>query len=516
MKAQPFTKIRSNLFRVTALDRTPLVVFEMANNHMGDVNHGRAIIHACYEVAKSYPFHFAFKFQLRHIPTFIHADYQKRKDIPYVKRFQETKITKPELSMLRQEAAKAGFITMCTPFDERSVDTVVDLEFDILKVASASSSDWPLLERIAKTELPIIVSTGGASLEGIDRVVSFLKHREKQFAIMHCVGEYPTASDHLQLNQITLLQSRYGDVVVGFSTHENPNDTLPVQMAFAKGARIFEKHVGLTTEKYALNAYSANPAQLKLWLDALMTAHDMCGVVGRRSPENKKEQEDITKFSRGVFAARKLPKGEVFTAADAYFAFPNAPGQLLARDMSKYFTYEAKKTIPKNAPIFASHVSGSNEREQIYSIMAQLRGLISKSNVPMPPSVEVEISHHYGLERFHEYGATLINVINRSYCKKLIVMLRGQVHPVQYHNKKEETFHVLYGRFTVFLDGKRLECKAGDIITIERGVKHSMTTTTGGIFEEVSSTHFTDDSFYEDTSISKNKHRKTYLSYWLD
>ncbi len=516
MKNQAFAKIRSSLFRVTAFDRTPLVVLEMANNHMGDVAHGKAIIRACYDVAKQYPFYFAFKFQMRHIPTFIHADYQKRDDIPYVKRFHETKLSKHEFAQLKKEASKLGFVTICTPFDERSVDAVEELKFDILKIASASAADWPLLERVAKTDLPLIVSVGGSSLEDIDRIVSFFKHRDKQFALMHCVAEYPTPLHHLQLNQINLFQSRYSDIVVGFSTHENPDDTLPVQLAYAKGARIFEKHVGLPTETYSLNAYSATPTQLAAWLDALMVAHEISGVHGRRSPLNKKEQDDLALFSRGVFAARKLPKGETFTAADTYLAFPNIPGQLLARHMSKYFTYEAKRTIPKHAPIAASDVSGFNTREPIYSIMAQLRNLISKSNVPMPPHVEVEISHHYGLERFHEYGATLINVINRSYCKKLIVMLRGQTHPVQYHKKKEETFHVLYGRFTVFLDGKRLECKAGDVVTIERGVKHSMTTTTGGVFEEISSTHFSDDSYYDDPAIVKNTKRKTYLSYWLD
>ena len=81
------------------------------------------------------------------------------------------------------------------------------LDFDIIKIASCSFTDWPLLERVGKSNLPIITSTAAATAEEIDQVVSFFSHRQKKFAVMHCVGEYPCLREHLELNQISYLQS---------------------------------------------------------------------------------------------------------------------------------------------------------------------------------------------------------------------------------------------------------------------------------------------------------------------
>ena len=128
----------------------------------------------------------------------------------------------------------------------------------------------------------------------------------------------------------------------------------------------------------------------------------------------------------------------------------------------------------------------------------------------------MEISHHYGIDKFEEYGVVSITVVNREYCKKLLIVFPGQKHPEQYHKEKEETFHVLYGDLDLELNGKWQTLKAGDVVTIERGIRHSFKSNKGVIIEEISSNHSVDDSFYTDNSISKNLNRKTFLNYWLN
>ncbi len=129
---------------------------------------------------------------------------------------------------------------MATAFDEPSVDLIEEMNFDIIKIASCSSTDWPLLNKIVETNKPIIISTAGVKLKDVDNIVSFLQHREKDFALMHCVGEYPTGEENLQLNQIDLFKNRYKNITVGFSTHENPNNYDTGAIAVAKGATILE------------------------------------------------------------------------------------------------------------------------------------------------------------------------------------------------------------------------------------------------------------------------------------
>jgi N-acetylneuraminate synthase len=109
----------------------------------------------------------------------------------------------------------------------------------------------------------------------------------------------------------------------------------------------------------------------------------------------------------------------------------------------------------------------------------------------------------------------MITVVNREYCKKILVMLPGQSHPEQFHEKKEETFHVLHGSVKVALDGEEKTYGPGESIHVDRGVRHKMCTVTGTVFEEISSTHYKDDSFYVDPAISRNRDRKTYLTYAL-
>ena len=216
-----------------------LFVLEMANNHMGDLAHGLEVIRKFGIVCKAFPeFNFAFKLQYRNLDTFIHPALKGNTDIKYIKRFEETKLNRTDFDLLVSEMRANGFLTMATPFDEDSIGVIVDQKLDIVKVASCSFNDWPLLERIVETNLPIIASTAGATIEDIDRVVSFFQHRKKSFAIMHCVGEYPTADEKLHASQIDFLKKRYPEVKIGFSTHENPDNNDVIKIAIAKGAEL--------------------------------------------------------------------------------------------------------------------------------------------------------------------------------------------------------------------------------------------------------------------------------------
>lgn len=499
-----------------ALFTQPLFILEMANNHMGDLAHGVALIRAFAEVCKPFPFQFAFKLQYRDLDTFVHPAMRGRDDVKYIKRFSETRLTRAQFDTLVTEIRANGFLCLSTPFDEPSVDVIEAQGLDAIKIASCSMGDWPLLERVAQTRHPLIVSTAGATLEEIDRLVSFLTHREKNFAILHCVGEYPTPDAHIHLSQIDFLQRRYPGVRVGFSTHEDPDSTDIVQMALAKGARVFEKHVGLPTAQYPLNAYSASPQQVQRWLQAAQRALLLCGEGAQRLPENPTERDSLRSLQRGVFARRPIAAGETVRAEDVYFAFPPQDGQYTANDWSKYATFTAQSAIAADAALAPTNASRRDMRAKVWEIVQRVRAQLAASHVVVPARVDLEISHHYGLERFDEAGLCMLTVVNRSYCKKLLMLLPGQHHPEQHHRQKEETFHVLHGEMTLTLNGEECPCRPGDVVTIEPGVRHAFYSAGGVIIEELSSTHLSDDSFYTDEAINANRDRKTLLSYWMD
>jgi sialic acid synthase SpsE/quercetin dioxygenase-like cupin family protein len=497
----------------------PFFILDLANNHMGNITHGLEIIHRAYEICKEFEndFVFGLKFQYRDIDSsFIHPDFKHRMDIKYVKRFSETKLTEDEFQLMKDEVKRLGFVSICTPFDERSVDLVEKQNFEIIKIASCSFNDWPLLERVAKTDKPLIASTAGATFEEIDPVVSFLEHRDKKSAIMHCVGEYPTKKETLQLNQIDLLKKRYPSMIVGFSTHEEPENIDSIKIAVAKGAKIFERHIDVESDNYKINAYSSTPTQLKMWLNSARDAYSMCGIKDSRHISSEKEKNDLRTFKRGVFAKTNLKKGDLVTAGNVFYAFPCNETQLVANDIAKYIKYTLEKDVLMNSPIEPKELDIKNTRRDVLKIVKQLKDIVIESNIALPPKVELELSHHYGVERYIESGAAILNCINREYCKKLLVLLPGQKHPLHYHLKKEETFHVLHGSMNVTLNGKEKTLKKGDMQTVERGVEHDFSSKSGCIFEEISTTHYKDDSFYKDEAILKNPNRKTNMTVWSD
>ena len=134
-------------------DDKKLVVLEVANNHQGDVEHALKLIDNYHQVINKYTayFNFAFKFQFRNLETFIHKNFIDS-DIKYVRRFLDTELKNSEWNQIIKSVNQYGYINMCTPFDEVSVDNIVNSGFEILKIASASLDDWPLIEKIGDIE----------------------------------------------------------------------------------------------------------------------------------------------------------------------------------------------------------------------------------------------------------------------------------------------------------------------------------------------------------------------------
>src|SRR6266853_5280353 len=225
-----------------------LFVLEVANNHLGDLQRGLKIIGNYAQVVRFNNVRAAIKLQLRDVDSFIHRDFRYRDDIRYIKKTLDTRLQPEDFARLVQAIREASCIPMATPFDESSVDFCCELGISILKLASSDCADWVLIEKMAKTKKPVIVSTGGSSLKDLDDLVTFFGNRNIPLAINHCVSLYPSEDNELELNQIDFLVNRYPNHVIGFSTHEYHDWEASIMMAYAKGARTFERHIDIDTD----------------------------------------------------------------------------------------------------------------------------------------------------------------------------------------------------------------------------------------------------------------------------
>src|SRR5271157_5606423 len=266
-----------------------LFVLELANNHWGKVERGLKIIADFAKIVRFNNVRAAIKLQFRDVDNFIHKDFRGRTDVRYIKKTIDTQLSIEDYAKLVHAVRQASCIPMATPFDERSVDICCELGIQILKIASSHLNDWMLIEKIAKAKKPVIVSTGGSSLKDIDDLVRFFDNRHIPLAINHCVSLYPSEDHELEMNQIDFLRDRYPDHVIGFSTHEYHDWTSSMLMAYAKGARTFERHVDIQTDGMTVSPYCSVPEQVDTWFKAFHRAKRMCGAPGtqKRLPPQK-------------------------------------------------------------------------------------------------------------------------------------------------------------------------------------------------------------------------------------
>ena len=201
---------------------------------------------------------------------------------------------------------------MATPIDESSVDLCVNLGIQIIKIASSDINDWFLIEKIATTRKPVMVSTGGTTVKDMDDFVLFFENRNIPIAINHCVSIYP-AEDSELVNQVDFLRNRFPNHVIGLSTHEYHDWNSSIMIAFAKGARTFERHVDIVADAFPVSPYCSTPPQIDLWFKSYSKVKEMCGHAGtqKRIPPQK-EIAYLDGLVRGVYARHDLPVGQLF------------------------------------------------------------------------------------------------------------------------------------------------------------------------------------------------------------
>ena len=346
-----------------------LFVLEMANNHLGSVERGLRIIHEFAQVVRFNNIRASIKLQFRDVDNFIHKDFVNRTDLRYVKKTLDTRLKDEEYATLVKAIRQAGCIPTATPFDERSVDLCVELGLPILKVASSDLNDWLLLEKIAKTKKPVVVSTGGSSLKDMDDVVTFFANRNIPLAINHCVSIYPSEDSELEMNQIDFLRNRYPNNTIGYSTHEYTDWTNSMMISYAKGARTWERHIDINSDGVKTSPYNSLPHQIDEWFRSFHKAKEMCGAPGtqkRMCP--KKEVEYLDALVRGVYAKEDLPEGHLLTDDDVYLAIPLQKGQLSCRELMK------GEMLLK--PVKKDHAVRIDDIESPYSQIPSLRQTI--------------------------------------------------------------------------------------------------------------------------------------------
>jgi sialic acid synthase len=223
-----------------------------------------------------------------------------------------------EYQELQRYARELGLTFFATAFDIASADFLAQLDMGAYKVASGDIRNIPLLRHVARLGKPVILSTGGATFEDVERAYETIMPINDQLAILQCTAGYPAAFEELDLRVITTYREHF-DVVIGLSSHDNGIAMAPV--AYVLGARIVEKHFTFNrAAKGTDHPFSLEPVGLRKMVRDLRRVRSALGDGVKKVYPS--EQGPILKMSKKLVAARDLPTGHVLKAEDVALKSP--------------------------------------------------------------------------------------------------------------------------------------------------------------------------------------------------
>ena len=329
-------------------DSEPFVIAEIGVNHDGDIEQARRLIEAAKASGAS-----AAKFQVFSADQLVTAEgktaaYQARCGAASQRELlRDLELSHEDFAALAAHCRKVGIAFLATPFDPQDLQVVVDLNAPAVKVASPDLNNFPLLDAVAATGLPILLSTGASRMSEIDEVVAYLDERQarNRLVLLHCVSSYPTTIEDASLSTIALLAARYG-LWVGYSDHTESIEA--AGLAVACGARILEKHLTLDQNLAGPDhALSLTPDMFKRYVDSARFAWQMLGQPRREVGDSEREVRTLSR--RSVVARQTIQRGQAITDSDLTLKRP--AGGIEPRDIERLVGKRALRDIAADTQI---------------------------------------------------------------------------------------------------------------------------------------------------------------------
>jgi N-acetylneuraminate synthase/sialic acid synthase len=297
------------------------VIAEVGHNHQGSVEKCKELFRVAKECEVD-----AVKLQKRdNRALYTRAMYEKPYDnensfgATYGEHREALEFDWSEYVELKSYCRDIGLTLFATAFDLPSVDFLARLDVPAFKIASGDLKTLPLLRHVAQVGKPMIVSTGGATMDDIERAYDAIMPINSQLCFLQCTAAYPAAPEELNLQVITTLRRRFPDLVIGLSDHENGIAMAPA--AYVLGARVVEKHFTLNhTWKGTDHAFSLEPIGMRKLVRDLRRIRVAMGTgVKCALPA---EQGPLVKMGKKLVARRTLTAGHVLTEDDIAMKSP--------------------------------------------------------------------------------------------------------------------------------------------------------------------------------------------------
>jgi N-acetylneuraminate synthase/N,N'-diacetyllegionaminate synthase len=326
-----------------------IIIAEAGVNHNGDMEKACQLIDAAANAGADYVKFQSFKTEKMTSAAAKMADYQKQnlgleQHAEQFGMLKKLEISRDQLEKLKKHASDSGIKLLSTPFDIESLDTLKEVGVDLWKVASGELTNRPLIEKMAATGLPIVVSTGMATLDEVKMVVKLITDiglpREK-LTILHCTTNYPTPYTDVNLIAMNTLERIFG-TSVGYSDH-TLGVAIPVA-AVARGASIIEKHFTLDRNLPGPDhKASLEPDELKQMVESIRQVEQGLGYADKKPGVEELKNRNVARKS--IHFKTNLPAGHVIQKEDfimlrpgsgiSAWDYPSYIGRALSREVNE-------------------------------------------------------------------------------------------------------------------------------------------------------------------------------------
>jgi N-acetylneuraminate synthase/sialic acid synthase len=297
------------------------VIAEIGHNHQGQVEQAKRMFDEAKRCGAN-----AVKLQKRDNRSLYTRDFYNK---PYDNEFsfgatygehrEALEFGRAEYVELQAYAREIGITFFATAFDFDSADFLAELDMPAYKMASGDLTNTPLLRHVAEIGKPMIVSTGGGTLDDVRRAYETVTELNSQIAVLQCTAGYPAEWEELDLRVISTYQQVFPDAVVGFSSHDN-GIAMPVA-AYVLGAQIVEKHFTLNRAmKGTDHRFSLEPVGLRKLVRDLQRTRIALGDGTKTMYQS--EAAPILKMGKKIVAARDLPAGRALGREDLALKSP--------------------------------------------------------------------------------------------------------------------------------------------------------------------------------------------------
>jgi N-acetylneuraminate synthase len=345
--------MQKNMFKISkilGLKRKAVIISELGINHFGDLKIAKKMVDNIYDAGGR-----IVKNQSHILNEEMSKEAKKIKpdnaDTSIFNVIKKNMMSFKDEVKLKSYVEKKKMVYISTPFSILAAKRLNDLKVKLFKIGSGEFNNFPLLNEIVKYKKPMILSTGMNNLKSIKETVNFLKKKNADFMLMHCISDYPVKNKDLQLSFISKLKKIFPKLIIGYSDHSKT--IIPSIAAISLGAEVIEKHFVLSKNQIGPDVVCSMD---KNDLQLLIQASDIFYKKKNKTRTITSAEKKTAKFAfASVVSIKNIKKGERFDKNNIWVKRPGT-GYFAAKKFYKVIGKISKNNISKDTQLKKSDV----------------------------------------------------------------------------------------------------------------------------------------------------------------